>query len=226
MRTSRKGATLTKCSAPADRDAVSPVHVLAHHRRRRASSSPARRPRDLTDQTRVIGDWPGPDGFTCPRSRGLRKLAVDAAGRGRRVPDGWCRTRRRRSRGGATASPSRRSSRTGARLRAKGEGGRFVEKGLSTTAERSVSPRGADRLRPPSAPPGSPRLRGLWQLRGEAGRQCRRRGSTLTHNNSGMGEHVVMLTGVTEPHGLAEPSGRRRCRRAGGSPGQDQVGWD
>jgi acetyl-CoA C-acetyltransferase len=85
---------------------------------------------------------------------------------------------------------------------AKGEGGRFVEKGLSDYGGKVVvNPRGG--LIGCGHPLGATGIaqasEAFWQLRGEAGpRQVPDAHIALTHNNSGMGEHVVMLYG-TDP---------------------------
>ena len=82
---------------------------------------------------------------------------------------------------------------------AKGEGGRFVEKGLSDYGGKVVvNPRGG--LIGCGHPLGATGIaqasEAFWQLRGEAGaRQVPGARVALTHNNSGMGEHVVMLYG-------------------------------
>ena len=82
---------------------------------------------------------------------------------------------------------------------AKGEGGRFVEKGLSDYGGKVVvNPRGG--LIGCGHPLGATGIaqasEAFWQLRGEAGpRQVPDARIALTHNNSGMGEHVVMLYG-------------------------------
>ena len=82
---------------------------------------------------------------------------------------------------------------------AKGEGGRFVEKGLSDYGGKVVvNPRGG--LIGCGHPLGATGIAQasevFWQLRDEAGaRQVPGARLALTHNNSGMGEHVVMLYG-------------------------------
>jgi acetyl-CoA C-acetyltransferase len=81
----------------------------------------------------------------------------------------------------------------------KGEGGRFVEKGLSDYGGRVVvNPRGGliGCGHPLGATGVAQACEAFWQLRGEAGaRQVPGAQLALTHNNSGMGEHVVMLYG-------------------------------
>src|SRR4029453_17998225 len=82
---------------------------------------------------------------------------------------------------------------------AKGEGGRFVEKGLSDYGGKVVvNPRGG--LIGCGHPLGATGIaqasEAFWQRRGEAGaRQVPGARIALTHNNSGMGEHVVMVYG-------------------------------
>jgi acetyl-CoA C-acetyltransferase len=82
---------------------------------------------------------------------------------------------------------------------AKGEGGRFVEKGLSDYGGKVVvNPRGG--LMGCGHPLGATGIaqacEAFWQLRDEAGaRQVPDARVALTHNNSGMGEHVVMIYG-------------------------------
>jgi acetyl-CoA C-acetyltransferase len=82
---------------------------------------------------------------------------------------------------------------------AKGEGGRFVEKGLSDYGGKVVvNPRGGliGCGHPLGATGVAQASEAFWQLRGEAGaRQVPDARLALTHNNSGMGEHVVMLYG-------------------------------
>lgn len=81
----------------------------------------------------------------------------------------------------------------------KGEGGRFVEKGLSDYGGAVVvNPRGG--LIGCGHPLGATGIAQaaelFWQLRGEAGpRQVSEAEIALAHNNSGMGEHVVMIYG-------------------------------
>src|SRR5499426_2783143 len=83
---------------------------------------------------------------------------------------------------------------------AKGEGGHFVEQGLSDYGGKVVvNPRGG--LIGCGHPLGATGIaqasEAFWQLRGEAGpRQVPDARIGLTHNNSGMGEHVVMLYGA------------------------------
>jgi acetyl-CoA C-acetyltransferase len=81
----------------------------------------------------------------------------------------------------------------------KGEGGRFVEKGLSDHGgEVVVNPRGGliGCGHPLGATGVAQACEVFWQLRGEAGgRQVPGAAVGLTHNNSGMGEHVVMIYG-------------------------------
>ncbi len=85
----------------------------------------------------------------------------------------------------------------------KGEGGRFVEKGLSDYGGTVVvNPRGG--LIGCGHPLGATGIAQaaeiFWQLRGEAGaRQVPEAQIGLTHNNSGMGEHVVMIYGKDGP---------------------------
>jgi len=81
----------------------------------------------------------------------------------------------------------------------KGEGGRFVEKGLSDYGgEVVVNPRGGliGCGHPLGATGVAQACEAFWQLREEAGaRQVPEARVALTHNNSGMGEHVVMIYG-------------------------------
>jgi acetyl-CoA C-acetyltransferase len=81
----------------------------------------------------------------------------------------------------------------------KGEGGRFVQKGLSDYGGKVVvNPRGGliGCGHPLGATGIAQAAEAFWQLRGEAGpRQVPDARIALTHNNSGMGEHVVMLYG-------------------------------
>ena len=83
---------------------------------------------------------------------------------------------------------------------AKGEGGRFVEKGAVRLRRggRGQPARRADRLRPPArrhrGSPRPPRPSGSFATR-PGPRQVPEARLALTHNNSGMGEHVVMLYG-------------------------------
>jgi len=85
----------------------------------------------------------------------------------------------------------------------KGEGGRFVEKGLSDYGGTVVvNPRGGliGCGHPLGATGIAQAAEVFWQLRGEAGpRQIPEAKTALTHNNSGMGEHVVMLYGKERP---------------------------
>jgi len=85
----------------------------------------------------------------------------------------------------------------------KGEGGRFVEKGLSDYGGTVVvNPRGGliGCGHPLGATGIAQAAEVFWQLRGEAGpRQVPEARIALTHNNSGMGEHVVMLYGKDRP---------------------------
>ena len=85
----------------------------------------------------------------------------------------------------------------------KGEGGRFVEKGLSDYGGTVVvNPRGGliGCGHPLGATGIAQAAEVFWQLRGEAGpRQIPEAGIGLTHNNSGMGEHVVMVYGKERP---------------------------
>src|SRR5262249_37683537 len=82
---------------------------------------------------------------------------------------------------------------------AKGEGGAFVEKGLSDYGGKvAVKPPGGavGGWPPPGAPATAEGAEVCWELRGEAGpRQVPEARFGLTHNNSGMGEHVVMIYG-------------------------------
>ncbi len=82
---------------------------------------------------------------------------------------------------------------------AKGEGGAFVEKGLSDYGGTVVvNPRGGliGCGHPLGATGTAQAAEIFWQLRDEAGaRQVPRARLGLTHNNSGMGEHVVMIYG-------------------------------
>ncbi|MFQ5946168.1 MAG: thiolase domain-containing protein [Anaerolineae bacterium] len=79
----------------------------------------------------------------------------------------------------------------------KGEGGRFVEKGLSDYGGAVVvNPRGGliGCGHPLGATGIAQAAECFWQLRGEAGpRQVPEAQVALAHNNSGMGEHVVMI---------------------------------
>lgn len=81
----------------------------------------------------------------------------------------------------------------------KGEGGRFVEKGRSDYGgEVVVNPRGGlmGCGHPLGATGVAQAVEVFSQLRGEAGpRQVADSRVGLTHNNSGMGEHVVMIYG-------------------------------
>ena len=81
----------------------------------------------------------------------------------------------------------------------KGEGGRFVEKGLSDYGGKVVvNPRGGliGCGHPLGATGVAQACEVFWQLRGEAGaRQVPDATVGLTHNNSGMGEHVVVIYG-------------------------------
>jgi acetyl-CoA C-acetyltransferase len=81
----------------------------------------------------------------------------------------------------------------------KGEGGRFVEKGLSDYGGTVVvNPRGGliGCGHPLGATGIAQAAEVFWQLRSEAGpRQVPNAKIALTHNNSGMGEHVVMIYG-------------------------------
>lgn len=82
----------------------------------------------------------------------------------------------------------------------KGEGGRFVEKGLSDYGGKVVvNPRGGliGCGHPLGATGPAQACEIFWQLRSEAGaRQVPDARIGLTHNNSGMGEHVVVLYGT------------------------------
>jgi acetyl-CoA C-acetyltransferase len=82
---------------------------------------------------------------------------------------------------------------------AKGEGGDFVESGRSDDGGQVVvNPRGGliGCGHPLGATGVAQAAEVFWQLRGEAGaRQVPDAAVGLTHNNSGMGEHVVMLYG-------------------------------
>ncbi|MBI4561584.1 MAG: thiolase domain-containing protein [Candidatus Rokubacteria bacterium] len=79
----------------------------------------------------------------------------------------------------------------------KGEGGRFVEKGLSDYGGTVVvNPRGGliGCGHPLGATGIAQAAECFWQLRGDAGpRQVPEARVALAHNNSGMGEHVVMI---------------------------------
>jgi acetyl-CoA C-acetyltransferase len=81
----------------------------------------------------------------------------------------------------------------------KGEGGRFVEKGRSGYGgDVVVNPRGGlmGCGHPLGATGVAQAVEVFSQLRGEAGpRQVEQSRIGLTHNNSGMGEHVVMIYG-------------------------------
>jgi acetyl-CoA C-acetyltransferase len=81
----------------------------------------------------------------------------------------------------------------------KGEGGRFVEKGRSGYGgDVVVNPRGGlmGCGHPLGATGVAQAVEAFSQLRGEAGpRQVEHSRVALTHNNSGMGEHVVMIYG-------------------------------
>jgi acetyl-CoA C-acetyltransferase len=83
---------------------------------------------------------------------------------------------------------------------AKGAGGAFVEEGLSDYGGKVVvNPRGGliGCGHPLGATGTAQAAEVFWQLRGEAGaRQVPDAKVGLTHNNSGMGEHVVMLYGA------------------------------
>jgi acetyl-CoA C-acetyltransferase len=82
---------------------------------------------------------------------------------------------------------------------AKGEGGAFVEAGRSDDGGQVVvNPRGGliGCGHPLGATGVAQAAEVFWQLRGEAGaRQVPDAAIALTHNNSGMGEHVVVLYG-------------------------------
>jgi acetyl-CoA C-acetyltransferase len=82
---------------------------------------------------------------------------------------------------------------------AKGEGGSFVEKGRSDYGGQVVvNPRGGliGCGHPLGATGTAQTAEIFWQLRGEAGaRQVHDARIGLTHNNSGMGEHVVVIYG-------------------------------
>src|SRR5437867_68286 len=82
---------------------------------------------------------------------------------------------------------------------AKGEGGRFVEAGRSDYGgDVVVNPRGGlIGCGHPLGATGVAQAVEIWsQLRGEAGaRQAPDAAIGLTHNNSGMGQHVVMIYG-------------------------------
>jgi acetyl-CoA C-acetyltransferase len=79
----------------------------------------------------------------------------------------------------------------------KGEGGRFVADGRSDYGgDVVVNPRGGlmGCGHPLGATGVAQAVEAFWQLRGEAGeRQVANARIGLTHNNSGMGEHVVMI---------------------------------
>lgn len=81
----------------------------------------------------------------------------------------------------------------------KGEGGRFVADGRSDYGgDVVVNPRGGliGCGHPLGATGVAQAVETFWQLRGEAGeRQVPKARIGLTHNNSGMGEHVVMIYG-------------------------------
>ena len=81
----------------------------------------------------------------------------------------------------------------------KGDGGRFVDKGLSDYGGTVVvNPRGGliGCGHPLGATGVAQAAEVFWQLRDEAGsRQVPGARIGLTHNNSGMGEHVVMIYG-------------------------------
>jgi acetyl-CoA C-acetyltransferase len=83
---------------------------------------------------------------------------------------------------------------------AKGEGGSFVEKGRSDyDGQVVVNPRGGliGCGHPLGATGAAQAAEIFWQLRGEAGpRQVSEARIGLTHNNSGMGEHVVVVYGT------------------------------
>ncbi len=85
----------------------------------------------------------------------------------------------------------------------KGEGGAFVEKGLADHGGAVVvNPRGGliGCGHPLGATGIAQAAEVFWQLRGEAGaRQVPGARLGLTHNNSGMGEHVVMIYGSDAP---------------------------
>jgi acetyl-CoA C-acetyltransferase len=82
---------------------------------------------------------------------------------------------------------------------AKGEGGTFIAKGLSDYGGQVVvNPRGGliGCGHPLGATGTAQAAEIFWQLRGEAGdRQVPDAKIGLTHNNSGMGEHVVVIYG-------------------------------
>jgi acetyl-CoA C-acetyltransferase len=85
----------------------------------------------------------------------------------------------------------------------KGEGGHFIEKGLSDYGGKVVvNPRGGlmGCGHPLGATGTAQAVETFWQLRGEAGRrQVSEATIALTHNNSGMGEHVVVIYGREAP---------------------------
>jgi len=82
----------------------------------------------------------------------------------------------------------------------KGEGGEFVQRGLSDYGGKVVvNPRGGliGCGHPLGATGVAQAAEIFWQLRGEAGaRQVEGAKVGLTHNNSGMGEHLVLLYGA------------------------------
>jgi acetyl-CoA C-acetyltransferase len=82
----------------------------------------------------------------------------------------------------------------------KGEGGRFAADGRSDYGgDVVVNPRGGliGCGHPLGATGVAQAVETFWQLRGEAGgRQVPNARIGLTHNNSGMGEHVVMIYGT------------------------------
>ena len=198
-RDARPGALL-----PHDRDPVPPVHVLAHHRRRGRRHRGERGARPRPDGPAGVDPRQRPGArrlHALVAPRGLRALARDEARRPGRVPHGRDRAGGRGPRRGARLLRDRGDHRLrGARLlRERGGRAASSRRASPTTAGRSWStPAAASwaaaiRWAPPASrrrarPSGSSATR-------RARARCPARALALTHNNSGMGEHVVMIYG-------------------------------
>ena len=202
----QKGATLDQvlCSAD-DREPVSPLHVLADHRRRRRRDRRQRGARPRPDRPARVDPghrarrWTGSRSPRCPRTTragrpcgGRRSTRIGMAGIG---PD------RRRPRGGPRLLRDRRDHRVrGARVLREGRRRAVRREGACpTTAGRSSSTRAAGSsaaatrsVRPASPRPARPS--GSFATRPAPARSPAP-SLALTHNNSGMGEHVVMIYG-------------------------------
>ena len=204
----QKGATLDQvlCSRMIATP-VPPVHVLAHHRRRRRRDRRQRGARPRPDRPAGLDPRHGP---------GAGRLhALLAAARTTRS---WPALRRAGEQAYAMAGVGPDDvdlaevhdcfaiaeiiAYEELGFCAKGEGGRFVEKGLSDYGGKVVvNPRGGliGCGHPLGATGVAQAAEAFWQLRDEAGpRQVPGARLALTHNNSGMGEHVVMLYGRDE----------------------------